>query len=415
MKIAVIGSGISGLTAAMVLSDHHEVTLFEADDRLGGHANTFVVKEDEGEFHVDTGFLVYNEATYPLFIALLHRLGVPTKASSMSFSYTDASQNLEWKGSSLNTVFAQRRNILRPRFVRMVIDIVRFNRTLRRLLRGEIAPELTLGDVLATHSWCREFEEWYLVPMGAAIWSANPRTFATMPARTFAEFFARHGLFNVRRAPAWRTIEGGSHEYVRRIGEYVAQRGTVRLATPVRQLRRHDESVEVVTDEQTHSFDHVVVACHSNDALALLSDPTPQEVDVLGSIHFQSNKVTLHWDTLLLPSSNRTWAAWNYRRSSENDLVATLTYNVSTLQSIEGPREYLVSLNSENLIEPAKILQRFIYDHPVLDHVTVRAQQLRHTVNRGRTSFCGAYFGYGFHEDGVRSALEVCAALGVQW
>jgi len=415
VKIAIVGAGISGLSAAYVLSDHHDVTLFEREEQLGGHAHTVLAKGEEGDHMVDTGFLVFNEATYPHFIALLDRLGVASKESVMSFSYHDIRSGLEWKGSNLNTVFAQRRNLVRPRFIRMVLDILSFNRALRTLLESDISPETTLDDVLATRSWSREFEEWYLLPMGAAIWSANPHTFAEIPARTFAEFFSRHGLLNVRKMPIWRTIDGGSREYVARIEDHVAARGVIRNASVVRSIRRSDESVEVTTEDDVVTFDHVIVACHSDEALVMLSDPTPEERQVLGAIRYQENAVTLHWDTSLLPERRRAWAAWNYRRESDDDALATLTYNVSTLQSIPGERQFLVSLNSDHLIEPTKVLERFTYAHPLLDQAAVAAQRQRHMLAGNRTSFCGAYFGYGFHEDGIRSALEVCEALGVSW
>jgi predicted NAD/FAD-binding protein len=415
VRIAIVGAGISGLSAAYVLSDRHDVTLFEREDRLGGHAHTVVVKTEDAEHRVDTGFLVFNDDTYPHFIALLERLGVTSKKSVMSFSYHDMNSGLEWKGSSLNTVFAQRRNLLNPRFVRMVLDILSFNRTLRALMAHHLSPELTLDDVLKRRAWSREFEEWYLLPMGAAIWSTNPHTFAEIPARTFAEFFSRHGLLNVRGMPVWRTIEGGSVEYVRRIEEHVAARGVVRCASPVRAIRRGDSTVEVTTDDDTTVYDHVVVACHSDEALAMLSDPNDEEQRILGAIRYQQNEVTLHWDDSLLPRSKRAWAAWNYRRENADDRLATLTYNVSSLQSIPGTRQFLVSLNSDHLIDPTKVIERLRYSHPVLDQSAVAAQQDRHMLAGNRTSFCGAYFGYGFHEDGIRSALEVCEALGVSW
>ena len=415
MRIAIVGAGVSGLTAAYLLSERHDVTLYEAQDQLGGHAHTETIKETEGEIFVDTGFLVYNEATYPLFITLLERLGIESIESVMSFSYTDSARDLEWKGTSLNTIFAQRRNLLRPSFLRMVLNILSFNRAMRDVLVRDVGAEVTLGDVVRSRHWGAAFRECYLVPMGAAIWSANPATFDDIPARTFAEFFSRHGLLQVRGRPTWRTIVGGSRQYVARIAEHVAQRGALHVATPVRELRRFADGVEVVTDDATTTYDHVVVACHSDEALALLRDPSSEETEVLGAIRYQSNEVTLHWDAAMMPSSPRAWAAWNYRRLSVDESVASLTYNVSTLQSLAGPRDYLVSLNSDHLIDPAKVLHRYRYAHPVLDQVTVRAQQRRHTLVGRRTSFCGAYFGYGFHEDGVRSAVEVCAALGVAW
>lgn len=414
MKIAIVGAGVSGLTSAYVLSSHHDVTLFEREETLGGHAHTVDAPGGDSTYPVDTGFLVYNDATYPKFIALLERLGVSSKESTMSFSFSDVSRGLEWKGSSLNTIFAQRRNILRPRFLRMVTDILSFNRTLRGLLDASLSDELTLADVIDERRWSREFVDWYLVPMGAAIWSANPLTFTEIPARTFAEFFSRHGLLRVRGRPVWRTIEGGSRTYVDRLEQLIAERGKIHLATPVLSIRRHDDGVDVITEGGVESFDHVVIACHSDQALAMLEQPTEVERDILGAICYQSNEVTLHVDETLLPRSRRAWAAWNYRREHD-DQLATLTYDVSALQSLSSPHRYLVSLNSERAIDPAKVLARFRFSHPVLDLRSIRAQQQRHQLRSARTSFCGAYFGYGFHEDGVASALEACESLGVSW
>jgi predicted NAD/FAD-binding protein len=250
--------------------------------------------------------------------------------------------------------------------------------------------------------------------MGAAIWSANPLTFAEIPARTFAEFFSRHGLLRVRGRPVWRTIEGGSRAYVTRLERAISESGKIHVATAVEAIRRSADCVQIVTEGGVETFDHVVIACHSDEALAMLERPTDDERAVLGAIRYQSNDVTLHFDESLLPRSRRAWAAWNYRREDDDEL-ATLTYDVSALQSITSPRRFLVSLNSDEKIDRAKVLARFRYSHPVLDQSTVRAQQQRHRLNENRTSYCGAYFGYGFHEDGVASALEACEALGVTW
>lgn len=415
MKIAVVGAGVSGLTAAYLLSEVHDVTLFEREDSLGGHAHTVDVPGGDGDYPVDTGFLVYNDATYPCFIALLDRLGVASKESTMSFSYQDVRSGLEWKGSTLNSIFAQRRNLVNPRFLRMLRDILSFNRTLRTLLTTPAVPGRTLADVLGEHHWGSEFVEWYLVPMGSAIWSANPLTFAEIPARTFAEFFSRHGLLSVRGRPTWRTIDGGSRAYVARLQRAIAERGKIHVGAAVTSIRRSVDAVQIATDESVETFDHVVLACHSDEALALLDDANDQERSVLGAIRYQDNDVTVHWDDAMLPRSKRAWAAWNYRRDSDRSALATLTYDVSTLQSLDAPRRFFVSLNSHDEVDPHKVFARFRYAHPVLDESAVRAQALRHTLTGRRTSFCGAYFGYGFHEDGVKSALEVCGSLGVTW
>ncbi len=415
MKIAIVGAGVSGLTAAYLLSSHHEVTLFEREQTLGGHAHTVNASDGERDYPVDTGFLVFNEATYPNFIRLLKELGVASKVSTMSFSYRDVTSGLEWKGTSLNTIFAQRRNIFSPRFLRMVFDILLFNRRLRALVKTSISPDLTLTALLGERHWSREFVEWYLVPMGAAIWSANPLAFGEIPAKTFAEFFSRHGLLSLRGRPVWRTVVGGSTSYVERIRKRVAARGIIRVATPVTSIEREDDGVLVTSGHGLETYDHVVIACHSDDALELLQDASVEEKTVLGAIRYQPNEVTLHWDTSLMPQRSRAWAAWNYRRENDDDAVATLTYDITALQSIPSARKFLVSLNSDHVIDPAKVLARFTFEHPVMDHETIGAQGERHTLVGSRTSFCGAYFGYGFHEDGVRSALEVCEKLGVTW
>jgi predicted NAD/FAD-binding protein len=415
VKIAIVGAGVSGLTAGYLLSDYHDVTIFEREEWLGGHAHTVRVAGGDGDYDVDTGFLVFNDATYPNFISLLERLKVASIESTMSFSYHDARSALEWKGTNLNTIFAQRRNIFKWRFVRMVWEIMSFNRTLRTLLKSDIADDLTLRDILRQRKWSAAFSDWYLIPMGAAIWSADPSTFDEIPLRTFSEFFSRHGLLSVRGRPVWRTILGGSKTYVERIVAKISEQGLVRSSSPVLEVRRDGDTVKVVTKDESLLFDHVVLACHSDEALALLSDPTDVEKEVLGALRYQSNEVTLHWDTSLLPTQKRAWAAWNYRRESDDATLATLTYDISALQSLRAPREFLVSLNSDHLINPDKVLSRFRYSHPVLDHAAVGAQRRRHELNTERTSFCGAYFGYGFHEDGVRSALEVCETLGVSW
>lgn len=415
MRIAIVGAGVSGLTAAYLLHPFHEVTLYEAQGRLGGHAHTVRVEVDEHTYDVDTGFLVYNDRTYPLFIRLLDKLGVATKESEMSFSYTDSVTGLEWKGSTLNSIFAQRRNLVHPRFLRMLWHILTFNRSLRRMLDDELSSTISIGDLLRQRSWGREFRDWYLVPMGAAIWSASPENFLEMPARSFAEFFQRHGLLSVRNRPQWRTIEGGSRTYVEAIESRLRAHGKVALASPVTSLRRVNDGVEVLTDEGREVYDHVIVACHSDDALSLLADATSDEARILGAIRYQPNEVTLHWDTSLLPRARLAWAAWNFRRTGRTSALATLTYNVSALQSIDAPREFLVTLNGDDEIDEAKVIARFRYEHPVLDGTTVAAQRERALLQGERLSFCGAYLGYGFHEDGVRSAFESCLRLGVSW
>ncbi len=417
MRIAIVGSGVSGLVCAHLLHPHHEVSLFELDDRPGGHTNTVEVDVGGRSHQVDTGFIVYNERTYPAFVGLLGHLGVATKDSDMSFSVADERTGLEWRGTSPSTVFAQRRNLANPAFHRMLRDVVRFNRAARRLAADTHAdPDLTLGEFLAGGRWSRELVDWYLIPLGSAIWSADPRSFACIPATTFARFFDNHGLLRLGDQPRWRTVDGGAARYVEAILGRL--RGGVQLGTGVEKIVRRpdDGTIELRTDEgQLAEFDHVILATHSDQALQLLADPSPVERDILGAIRYQPNQATLHTDQRLMPRHRRAWASWNYHRTPVDTGRATVTYYLNRLQGIESNVPILLTLNRDADIDPALVLGRFEYDHPVLDATAVRAQR-RHEEISGRngTSFAGAYWRYGFHEDGVQSALAVCRALGAE-
>ena len=416
MRIAIIGSGVAGMVAAHLLRRQHDVVLFEADDRPGGHTHTHRVELPDATVDVDTGFLVYNERTYPLFCRLLDELGVPTQPSDMSFSVSDERTGLEWRGTTLSTVFAQRRNLARPTFLRMLGDVYRFNHLVRGLLDQPPPPEVTLADILAPHRWSKAFEEWYLVPLGSSIWSADPATFTGIPAATFARFFDRHGLLRLRDQPAWRTVSGGARHYVDAILAPLAAQGRLRLDAPVEKIRRGPGSVEVVGATGVEQFDQVVVATHSDQALRLLSDAAPAERAVLGAMRYQPNSAVLHTDTRLLPKNPRARASWNYHRLRDETAGATLTYYLNPLQSIPSTTPVLVTLNRDDAIDPAKVLARMAYAHPVLDAAAIAAQARRHEINGvRRTWFCGAYWGYGFHEDGVRSAVETCRSLGVEF
>ena len=414
VRVAIIGSGVSGLVCAHLLHDRRDVVVFEADDRVGGHSHTHRVELPDATVNVDTGFLVYNERTYPLFCRLLDRLGVATQPSDMSFSVADERTGLEWRGTSLSTVFAQRRNVARPAFLAMLADVARFNRLARRLLQDPPAEEVTLAEVLASRRWSQGFLDWYLVPLGSSIWSADPATFTQIPAATFARFFERHGLLRLSDQPTWRTVTGGAQRYVDAIVGPLVAEGRVRVATPVDKIRRLPAGVEVVGPDGPELFDHVIVATHSDQALRLLSDPNRAEASVLGAIRYQPNQATLHTDTRLLPRHRRAWASWNYHRLDADHDRATLTYYLNALQSIPSTTPVLVTLNRDDAIDPQQVLARMDYAHPVLDPQTVAAQRRRAELHSGgRTWFCGAYWGYGFHEDGVRSAVEVCSQLGV--
>jgi predicted NAD/FAD-binding protein len=416
MRIAVVGSGIAGLTCAHLLHGRHDVTLYELDGRPGGHTNTVEVEIDGTAHAVDTGFIVYNERTYPGFVGLLNHLRVETKDSDMSFSVADECSGLEWRGTSLSTLFAQRRNIANPAFQRMLVDVVRFNRAARRIAAEGADPALTLGEFLDGGVWSRHLVDWYLVPLGSAIWSADPASFARIPMSTFARFFDNHGLLRVGDQPQWRTIDGGAARYVDAILRPLRER--LRLGAPVEKVVRRptDGTVELRTAQgELAEFDHVVLATHSDQALRLLADPSRAEVEVLGAIRYQPNRATLHTDARLLPRTQRAWASWNYHRPQLDPGRATVTYFMNRLQGIESSRPILVTLNRDDDIDPATVISTFEYDHPVLDAAAVRAQSRYDDINGRRgTWFAGAYWGHGFHEDGVQSALRVCRGLGVR-
>ena len=417
MRIAVVGTGISGLVCAHLLAPRHDVTVFEADSRPGGHSHTVHVSVDDRELAVDTGFLVYNERTYPGLVRLFDELGVATEPSDMSFSVSDPASGLEFRGTSANSVFAQRRNLVNPAFLRMLVDVTRFNRAGRRLLMDPPGPDYTLADMLADGRWSEAFREWYLVPLGSSIWSADPTTFTRMPVATLTRFFERHGMLATGDKPSWRTVSGGSVHYVEAVLAPIRAADRLRLSSPVDRITSTEDGVELqCRGQRTESFDHVVVATHSDQALAMLADATPTEKEVLGDIAYQCNRVTLHTDARLMPKSRRAWAAWNYHRPATPTDRVTLTYHLNQLQGLPTATPVLVTLNREADIDPSTVLRTFDYAHPVMDSATVAAQA-RHSQISGRrgVSFCGAYWGSGFHEDGLQSALAVCGGLGVRW
>ncbi|HET9058766.1 MAG TPA: FAD-dependent oxidoreductase [Acidimicrobiales bacterium] len=413
MKIAIVGSGVSGLVCAWLLRKDHDVVVYEADDRIGGHTHTHQLELDGQKVAVDTGFLVYNERTYPLFCGMLERLGVATQKSDMSFGVSDHITGTEWRGTSLASVFAQPSNALKVPFWQMLADIARFNRVCLRLLDDPPASSVTLEDVLAGHRWSDSFREWYLLPLGSSIWSAAPSTFTRIPAATFARFFERHGLLRLRDQPEWRTVTAGAQSYVDAIAGPLHREGRIRTGDAVEKLRRLPGEVEVVAGDGTSSYDHVIVAAHSDQALRLLADADRLERSVLGAIRYQANVATLHTDTSLMPRAKRAWASWNYLRTAGESDRATLTYHLNRLQGIDTPTQLFVTLNRSALIRPDKVLAQMEYSHPVLEPGAVGAQARHSDLNgRRRTWFCGAYWGYGFHEDGVRSAVEVCRSFG---
>ena len=413
MKIAIIGAGIAGNVAAYRLAPRHDITVFEADSRIGGHTNTIDVSQGGRQYAVDTGFIVYNDVTYPNFIALLGELGVTTQESEMSFSVRCERSGLEYNGASLNTLFAQRRNLFRPSFHRMLRDILRFNREAPALL-DDRHNALTLNDFLRDNGYSREFIEHYIVPMGAAIWSATPDGMGNVPAGFFVRFFHNHGLLSISDRPRWRVIVGGSQRYVDKL--VAGHRHRIRLNAPVQWVKRHSAYVEVKTpDMEPERFDHVFMACHSDQALALLADPSRDEREVLGAIAYQRNEAVLHTDANLMPRSRRAWAAWNYHipvapRDSERRVA--LTYNMNILQSLDAGEQFCVTLNHTDAIRPASIIRTIAYSHPIFTERAVAAQSRQRDINGVRgIYYCGAYWRNGFHEDGVVSAMNALRHL----
>lgn len=405
MKIAVVGSGIAGNVAAYRLARDHDITVFEAADRTGGHTHTVDVSHAGRTYAIDTGFIVFNDRTYPHFRALLDELGVASHECDMSFSVRNGSSGLEYKGSTLGSLFAQRRNLLRPAFHRMLRDILRFNREAPELLATETA-DLTLGDFLDRQRYSRAFVDDYIVPMGAAIWSAPPGAVARMPASFFVRFFENHGMLTVNDRPKWRVISGGSRNYVEKL--VATYRDRIRLCSPVDSISRWPSHVEIRTrGAAPERFDQVFIACHSDEALALLADASPLEREVLGAIRYQPNEAVLHTDQRLMPRRRRAWAAWNYHIAAANPERVAVTYNMNTLQGIDAPVQFCVTLNHAQAIDPSRIIRRIRYAHPVFSREAVVAQGRQAEVNGcRRTYFCGAYWRFGFHEDGVVSALN---------
>jgi len=411
MRIAIVGTGIAGMTAAYLLSADHEVSVFEANEYIGGHTHTVSVTTDHGVQAIDTGFIVFNDWTYPNFIKLLARLGVASQPSTMSFSVKCERTGLEYNGTSLNTLFAQRQNLVRPSFHRMLRDILRFNREALTLLQDDNG-NITLGSYLAEQRYSPEFVEQYVIPMGASIWSANPQQMSELPARFFVQFFHNHGMLSVNARPQWRVIVGGSQEYVKVLTHSFRDR--IRLRCPVQQVTRHPTHVSIKsTGQEAERFDHVVIATHSDQALAMLTDPSITEQEILSALPYQANEAVLHTDDSLLPRRRRAWASWNYHRLHEQQSQVAITYNLNMLQSLHAPETFCVTLNRTAAINPTKIIQKMTYHHPVYTQAGVAAQKRHAEINGvNRTYFCGAYWGYGFHEDGVNSALAVCQYFG---
>ncbi|HHQ4311399.1 TPA: NAD(P)/FAD-dependent oxidoreductase [Serratia fonticola] len=413
MKIAIIGSGIAGLTCAWRLAGHHQVMLFEAEPTVGGHTATVDVSTPQGTYAIDTGFIVYNDRTYPRFMGLLSELGISGQKTQMSFSVHNPQSGLEYNGHTLTSLFAQRRNLVNPAFWGLLRDIMRFNRLAKEALAGDVNENATLETFLEQHGFSAFFARHYILPMGAAIWSSSLQEMRRFPLPLFLRFFEHHGLLDVTQRPQWYVVPGGSREYVRAILTQLGDRLTLHLNAPVQQVTRHNGGVEIQLAQSSHTFDQVIFACHSSQALAMLADPTPAESEVLGDIGWQHNEVVLHSDPRWLPVRERAWASWNYRLSERDQASACVTYNMNILQGLpEGSPLFCVTLNPETSVDERYVWKRFVYEHPMFNPKSWRAQSRRGEINGYQRSwFCGAYWYNGFHEDGVRSALDVVKGI----
>lgn len=411
MRIAIIGAGVSGLVAAHHLCRAHDVSVFEANSYVGGHVNTVDVWEADQCIAIDTGFIVFNNWTYPNFIKLLDQLSVASNPTEMSFSVKAPASGLEYNGHSLNTLFAQRRNLFNPSFLRMVRDILRFNKQ-AKVVASKENESRTVGQFLADNGYSPMFASHYLLPMGAAIWSCPTGCFADFPIQFIADFYNNHGLLNVKNRPQWRVIEGGSRSYVRELVRPFES--AINLNCPVNSVVRTDDAVELfMAGNGGVKFDHVVFACHADTALEILGDQaTETEREVLGAFPYSRNTAVLHTDISVLPRRRRAWASWNYSLIGDDESAATLTYNMNILQGIESEKTYCVTLNSDSLVDPEQVHGRFEYSHPVFTLQRSVAQSRHHElIGPNRTSYCGAYWRNGFHEDGVVSALAVVDGL----
>ncbi len=414
LNIAVVGAGVSGLTCALGLGRQHNVTVLEAAGRPGGHAHTVEVHEDDSVIAIDTGFIVFNFEHYPLLSALFDSLGIRSQPSDMSFSVRCDESGFEFNGSSLNTFFAQRSNLLRPAAWRLMKDILRFNRDGTQSLQSGIEDDITVGDFAEQHGYSEFLLARYLLPLGGALWSCDTRTFRNFPMRFVLEFLRNHAMLQIGRRPIWRTVSGGSRHYVQRIADHLGSR--LCLNQRVMEVTRKGPGVEVgFTDGRRQTFDEVVLATHADTSLAMLANAEDEEQALLGTFPYQDNVVCLHSDTRVLPRTRRAWASWNYRIRKGDQGGTCVTYNMNRLQAIESRKTFCVSLNQQDDLQPDQILHQETVRHPLFVPGRDKAQACHSKmIRRKGLSYCGAYWGFGFHEDGVRSAVSVCDAFGVE-
>ena len=408
MKIAIVGAGISGNAIAHLLHKEHKITLFEKNDRIGGHSHTHKIQIEDKTISVDTGFIVFNKKTYPLFTSLLDKLGVDYEDSNMSFSVFSKLSGLEYNGTNLNTLFSQRKNLFNFKFIKMVLEIFRFNKKALELLSTK--EEITLGDYLANHNYSSYFSKHYILPMGSAIWSSNIETMLNFPAKFFVKFFHNHGMLNINDRPQWLTITGGSESYVKKLCEPFIN--SIKLNSNIRFIERMENKVIIHHNQGSENFDYLFMACHSNEALKLIKDTSYVEKELLGSIPYADNDVYLHTDASIMPKHKLSWAAWNYNIDNKSHEPISLTYNMNILQNIKSESPVLVTLNPKSNIDPKKIIKKLNYSHPTFTIDGINAQKKHHLISGvNRTFYAGAYWGNGFHEDGVKSAYDVVNQL----
>ena len=413
-QIAIIGTGIAGLTAAHLLRRKHDITVYEANDYIGGHTHTVPVTIDAASYMIDTGFIVCNDRNYPNFLKFMDQLGVAVKPTEMSFSIRNEALNLEYNGHNLNTLFAQRLNLLRPSFYRLVLDILRFNEASKATLAANAAQDITLNEFITRLGLSLQFRDNYVLPMVAAIWSCSVKQASEFPLAFFLRFFQHHGLLDVKNRPQWYVLEGGSHAYIEPITAPFRDR--IHLSSPVTSVRRLQQGVELSIKGEARRFDQVIMACHSDQALQLLADPSAAESAILGDLDYQANDVILHTDATIMPNKSLAWASWNFLAGeTAHNAPPIVTYDLNRLQGLTTSEQYCVTLNADNHSDEPHVLRRFVYRHRLYPREAINAQrQWCQFSGVNRTHYCGAYWFYGFDEEGLNSALRVASALGVE-
>ena len=413
MKIAIVGTGISGLTCAYLLNHKHKITIFEKNNYVGGHTHTHSINNGSKIISIDSGFIVYNEKTYPNFIKLLDKLKVERQKTTMGFSVKSINRNLEYAGNSINSLFAQRINIIRPSFIKMIIEILIFNKKANKDL-SKLNLDITLEEYLSNNNFSKTFINNYIIPMGAAIWSTKAESILKFPAKFFIQFFYNHSLLKIKHRSDWWVIKGGSKQYVNKLIKNFKNK--IRLNTSVQYIRRTNGKIFIKNNatNKEELFDAVIIATHSDQGLKMLSDPSKDEREILGAIQYQKNKTLLHTDSSLLPKRKLAWASWNYNLDHNLNKPVTLTYNMNILQTLDELKTYCVSLNNIEKINKNKILKKISYEHPLFTSLGIKSQKRKYKINGiNNTYYCGAYWYNGFHEDGVVSALDVCKYFGV--